>query len=210
MSERHTESPGAEVATAGFRRRTTLDEGPERDGTVARAVARAKQGDREALRYLYVRYADNIYGYVNGIVRDDHAAEDLTQNVFAKLIHVLPKYEARDVPFFAWLLRVARNLALDHIRRHLPIPVEDVRTVDEPVHGDGHDRGIALREAFAELPEDQREVLFLRHVMGFSPREIATRLGKTEPSVHGLHHRGRGALRTVLAQRDAGPATLAG
>ena len=104
--------PSADDVMAGpFRRRTTLDETPEHDGTVARAVVRAKQGDHEALRYLYVRYADNVYGYVNSIVRDDHEAEDVTQHVFAKLMVVLPKYEQREVPFFAWILRVARNVA---------------------------------------------------------------------------------------------------
>ena len=45
------------------------------------AVARAKEGDDEALRFLYVTYSHNIYGYVRSIVRDDHEAEDVTQHV---------------------------------------------------------------------------------------------------------------------------------
>jgi RNA polymerase sigma-70 factor (ECF subfamily) len=94
---------------------------------VLRAVRRAKSGDREALGFLYARYADGVYGYVRSIVHDSHEAEDVTQQVFAKLIHVIGKYEERDAPFFAWILRVARNLAVDHLRRQRMIPVEDVR-----------------------------------------------------------------------------------
>ena len=122
-------------------------------GPVSLAVKRAQAGDREALGFLYARYADNVYGYVRSIVHDEHEAEDITQHVFAKLMHVIGKYEERDVPFFAWILRVSRNVAVDHIRRQRAIPVEEVR------------------------------------------------------AVHGLHHRGRRALRAELTSRGAAPAT---
>ena len=71
----------------------------------------------------------------------------------------------------------------------------------------GFDRALSLREALARLPADQREVLVLRHVAGLSPGEIADRLGKTEASIHGLHHRGRSALRAALSELDAAPVT---
>jgi RNA polymerase sigma-70 factor (ECF subfamily) len=64
-----------------------------------------------------------------------------------------------------------------------------------------------LQEALRSLPADQREVLILRHVIGMSPGEIARSLGKSEASVHGLHHRGRGVLKRTLLQCQAGPAT---
>ena len=83
----------------GFRSRTSFDESPETLIKTRVAVARAKQGDREALRYLYVSYSHNIYGYVRSIVRDDHEAEDVTQHVFAKLMTALGKYDERGVPF---------------------------------------------------------------------------------------------------------------
>jgi len=188
-----------------FNSRTTLDERPEHDGTVARAVERAKQGDREALRFLYVRYADNVYGYVRSIVRDEHEAEDVTQQVFAKLMVVLPKYEQRGVPFFAWILRVARNLALDHVRQRRALPCEDVLASDSRPRGLESELIGTLKEALHELPDDQREVLLLRHVVGLSPGEIAHRLTKTESAVHGLHHRARRALRAGLTARDAAP-----
>ncbi len=83
---------------------------------VSRAVKRAQAGDRQALGFLYARYADNVYGYVRSIVHDHHEAEDITQHVFAKLIGVIGSYEQRDVPFSTWILRVARNVTIDHIR----------------------------------------------------------------------------------------------
>jgi RNA polymerase sigma-70 factor (ECF subfamily) len=175
---------------------------------VSRAVKLAQAGDREALGFLYARYADNIYGYVPSIVHDHHEAEDVTQQVFAKLIHVIGKYEERDVPFFAWILRVARNVAVDHIRAQRLVPVEEVHTSDDG-GGDpaGGGRMGDLTDALSKLPLAQREVLVLRHFAGLSPPEIAERTGRSEGSIHGLHHRGRRALRADLETRGAAPVT---
>jgi RNA polymerase sigma-70 factor, ECF subfamily len=177
------------------------------DELVYEAVAFAKEGDMSALHFLYVRFADDVCAYVRSIVRDQHAAEDITQSVFTKLIKSIHKYERRDVPFAAWIIRVARNMALDHVRASRQIPVEEVRTSDEGGEQVGFERAQSLRDALGRLPADQREVLVLRHVAGLSPGEIAERLGKTEASIHGLHHRGRGALRTALRELDAAPVT---
>jgi RNA polymerase sigma-70 factor, ECF subfamily len=175
---------------------------------VSRAVRRAQAGDREALGFLYARYADNVYGYVRSIVHDHHEAEDVTQHVFAKLIHVVGKYEERDVPFFAWILRVARNVAVDHIRQQRLIPVEEVRK-DDGGGGDpaGRAKVADLTEALSQLPRAQREVIVLRHFVGLSPTEIAARTGRSEGSIHGLHHRGRRALKSDLQARGAAPYT---
>jgi RNA polymerase sigma-70 factor (ECF subfamily) len=64
-----------------------------------------------------------------------------------------------------------------------------------------------IHQAFDQLPDEQRKVLVMRHVVGLSPGEIAERLGKTEGSIHGLHHRGRGALKAALVELDAVPVT---
>ena len=101
----------------GFYARLYREEAPTEARTVATAVVRAKDGDRDALRFLYERYSHNVYGYVRSIVHDDFEAEDVTQQVFAKLMCVLVKDDDRGVPFFAWLLRLARNVAIDHVPR---------------------------------------------------------------------------------------------
>ena len=172
-----------------------------------RAVARAKAGDTGALHFLYVRFSDDVCSYVRGIVRDRHEAEDITQNVFAKLMTAIQRYEERDVAFAAWITTVARNLALDHMRARRQIPFEEVRTSDEGHEQTGFERSQCLREALQQLPIEQREVLVLRHIAGLSPREIADRLGKSESSIHGLHHRGRGALKAALLALEAAPIT---
>lgn len=173
------------------------------------AIAGAKEGDQEALLFLYVRYADDVCGYVQSVVRDPHEAEDITQNVFAKLMTAILKYEERDVPFTAWILRVARNAALDHLRARRQIPFEEVRTSDEGHEQVGFERWQCLKEALDRLPSEQREVLILRHIAGLTPVEIASLLHKTEGSVNGLHHRGRGALQEALRELGSAPVTLA-
>ena len=170
-----------------------------------RAVSSAKAGDPEGLHYLYVRYADDVLRYVNSFVRDRSEAEDITQNVFAKMMTAIQKYEQRSVPFTAWIMRVARNAALDHLRAKRPIPTEEVRLADTGGSQAAIERGRDLREALDELPPEQREVLVLRHVVGLTPMEIAGTLKKTESSIHGLHHRGRRTLRTRLEEAGAAP-----
>ncbi len=179
---------------------------------VSQAIKRAQAGDRDALGFLYARYADNIYGYVRSIVHNHHEAEDITQHVFTKLMRVIGKYEERDVPFFAWALRVARNVTMDYIRSERLIPVEEIRKADEREEADPAAGGRMqdLREALDTLPLAQREVLILRHVAGLSPIEIAKLTGKSEGSVHGLHHRGRRTLAAELASRGVAPTTMAG
>ena len=108
-----------------FRVSTTLEHN-NRDEAIDRAVAAAKTGDMEAIRFLYLRYKDNVYGYVLSIVREQHEAEDCTQQVFMKLISAIHKYEPRSVPFTAWILRVARNIAIDHLRQRRAVPREEV------------------------------------------------------------------------------------
>ena len=178
---------------------------PRSDRLLVDAIARAKEGDGSALHFIYVRYADDVYGFVNSIVRDHHEAEDITQNVFVKLRRIIGKYEQREVPFSSWLLRVARNAALDQLRARRQIPFEEVRTDDCGHEQIGFERSQCLRDALRMLPAEQREVVVLRHLVGMSPGEIATCLGKTEGSIHGLHHRGRGALQQLLRQMGAGP-----
>jgi RNA polymerase sigma-70 factor (ECF subfamily) len=195
------------ATSGGFRQRTSLQDEKGSDARLLKAVLRAKEGDRDALRFLYVRYADNIYGYVRSIVRDDHEAEDITQQLFSKLTFALSRYEPRSVPFAAWILRVARNLALDHVRAVRAIPCEEVRPVDSVADDYSFERSRALQDALDALPSDQRQVLILRHVAGMSPGEIARSLGKTEGSIHGLHHRGRRTLQRELSALGAAPVT---
>jgi RNA polymerase sigma-70 factor, ECF subfamily len=174
------------------------------DGAFANAEV-----DPDAVRFLYERHARSVYRYLRGMVgRDD--AEDLTQQVFLKLITQLQRYEARsDVPFSAWLRRVAHNLAVDYLRSPRPGPMDSIRPLAAGPDEGVTERAQCLFEALAELPPSQREVVVLRYLAGLSPGEIASALGRSEDSIHCLHHRARGRLKRELTRRGAAPLTLA-
>jgi RNA polymerase sigma-70 factor (ECF subfamily) len=177
------------------------------ESDVKRLVGAAQAGDRDAMRALYVRFAGGVHVYVARIV-PQRDAEDVTQQVFAKLLTELDRYRPGEAPFAAWVLRVARNLAIDHVRRSRLVPCEEVRGADDVADEAARECAASLREALAGLTADQRNVLILRHLVGLSPAEIAEHLGRTVRSVHCLHHRGRSAARTALHDLGAGPATV--
>lgn len=203
-SRRHREPE----ASTGFRVSKVIEQDSQ-DETIRKAVLAAKSGDTEAIRFLYLRYKDNVYGYVLSIVRDPYGAEDATQQVFMKLMSAIQKYEPRTVPFTAWILRVARNVAIDYLRQRRAVPCEEVFEPNRLTDESSREYRWGLEVALDTLPEDQRDVVMLRHLVGLTPGEIATRMGRTESSIHGLHHRGRLALRRVLADMECAPTARA-
>jgi RNA polymerase sigma-70 factor, ECF subfamily len=192
----------ATAAAIPYPRRTWGDE-----SDVKRLVGAAQAGDRDAMRALYVRFAGGVHVCVARIV-PQRDAEDVTQQVFAKLLTELDRYRPGEAPFAAWVLRVARNLAIDHVRRSRLVPCAEVRGADDVADEAARECADSLREALAGLTADQRNVLILRHRVGLSPTEIAEQLGRTVRAVHCLHHRGRSAARTALHDLGAGPATV--
>ena len=79
------------------------------------AVARAKEGDPNALHFLYLRFADDVCRYVNGIVHDLDDSRDITHGVFGRLMTPIQRYEPSEIPFAAWILRLARSAAVNHL-----------------------------------------------------------------------------------------------
>ena len=78
------------------------------------------------------------------------------------------------------------------------MPVEDLRPLHAADDTTGRERFADLRLALAALPEEQRDVIVLRFLIGLTPREVAERLGRSEDAVHGLQHRGRRRLRREM------------
>ena len=141
-----------------FRGKRNLDN-ERHAGEIASAVVRAKQGDPAAIRMLYLRYADNVYGYARSIVRNEHDAEDIVQQVFTRMLTAIRTYEQRSVPFTAWLLRITHNMAIDHIRRRgrdCSAP-EEWSGETEDHGGENHLRDGALRCARRALPGSARD-----------------------------------------------------
>jgi RNA polymerase sigma-70 factor (ECF subfamily) len=175
---------------------------------VRRLVQRAKAGDHDAMRQLYLHFAPHVHDYVKRIVVNPDDADDLTQQIFAKLLNELWRYEPGEAPFRAWILRVAHNAAIDHVRRKRAFPCEEIWMQHEHADEPPLERRASLREALASLTAGQRDVLVLRHVVGLTPEEIATRLGRSLRAVHCLHQRGRAAACTALDELGSAPATV--
>jgi RNA polymerase sigma-70 factor (ECF subfamily) len=175
---------------------------------VRRLVVAARAGDRDAMCEIYERHVARVRAHVMRILGDEHDADDVTQQVFAKLLTELHRYRPGEARFMAWVLRVAHNAAIDHVRRTRTVPYEEVRGLnasDDPAAATAR---AALQAALATLPRAQRDVLLLTHLVGLSPTEIAERLGRSVRSIHGLHYRGRAAAQEALHDLGSAPATV--
>jgi RNA polymerase sigma-70 factor (ECF subfamily) len=148
-------------------------------------VARLRSRDRAALEVLYDRYAHRVYSLALSIVRDQQAAEDITQELFIHLWQYPHLYESERGAFVSWLLRSARNRAIDVLRRRSRDYQVGVRfdTMSALAQDDPDDLVLradvaaGLRRALAELDSGLREVLELAYFSGLTQREIAERLG---------------------------------
>jgi RNA polymerase sigma-70 factor (ECF subfamily) len=179
------------------------------DKAIQRIVARAQAGEQAAFGEIYERYAANVRTMVRRIVADAHEVEDVTQQVFTKLFSCIGAYEPRTQPFHHWLGRVARNQAIDSLRRRRPTPVDEIYEGAADSGAAGSEVVDCLRTALADLTAEQRQIVLMRHLVGLSPDEIAQRTGRTTAAVHGLHFRARRQLQCRLAALGMRPQTLA-
>jgi RNA polymerase sigma-70 factor, ECF subfamily len=177
-----------------------------------RLVEDAQQGRREALEELYLLHFDRIYSYLHMSVGNRYDAEDLTTQVFVKMLESIGKFRWRSAPFSAWLFRIAHNLAMDHFRANKRWQPEE--EVPEPDPGEG---SAAEEEAFEsigrqnmlelieKLSHEQQQVLTLKFVFNFSNAEAATILDKTEGAIKSLQHRALASLQRQLDRSGSSP-----
>ncbi len=144
------------------------------------------EGNADALSTLVSRYKDKIYTSIYLLVKDKYLAEDLFQDVFIRIIDTLNGGRYTDEgKFLPWALRIAHNMCVDHFRkvkRSPSIKTSDDRDIFEVLNfneaspeqkmmqSQSHDR---VRKMIDMLPEDQREVIILRHYADLSFKEIA-------------------------------------
>ena len=198
------------AATIAFVERLEPTSEQLEDLDTARLVTRIQAGEREPFTALYQRYFDRVYGYLRVATRDTHEAEDLAQQVFAKVFENLGRYERRAQPFRAWLFVIVRNLAVRHLQRQGRVdPVDPTEMVKDaqPVNGEGAPVGLPgwlsdqdLTFLVERLPLPQRQVLMLRYMLDLSSSEIATVLDRRPSDVRMLQHR---ALRYLEARLGA-------
>ncbi len=169
-------------------------------------------GDAAAFDALFRRWAAPLLRYLERMVRDHAAAEDLLQEVFLRVHRARDRYlpEAR---FSTWLYRIATNLALNELRRpHLRRPhrsMDDEETAplaaETPAADDVADArrtGQAAWRELERLPEKQRAALCLSAVEGLSYAEVARALEVTDKAVKALVHRARSTLAQRLKTGD--------
>ncbi len=190
-------------------RAVVTDENNPPAGAEHDLISRAQDFDPEAFGEIYERYYTGVYKYIYYRVGEQHLAEDLTMEVFLKIMEAIDGFTFRGVPFSAWLYRIASNLVIDHFRRQSTAPMSlEERLVAESDHPrqqiESEFTHQALRRALAELTEDQQQVIILKFVDGLSNQEVAQVLGKTEGAVKSLQHRALASLGRVLAGEREG------
>ena len=159
----------------------TLEQVPDLD-----LIRSFQAGDTEAFDVLVTRYKDRIYSSILFFVKDTYLAEDLFQDVFIKIIDTLKnKRYTEEGKFLPWALRIAHNLCVDYFRKVKRTPA--IKTSDDQdifevinvsqeapdqklMRGESHEK---VRRMLDLLPEEQREIIVLRHYANLSFKEIA-------------------------------------
>lgn len=169
-------------------------------------VARLRRGDPEALAALLARYQNRLYRYLLRFVREPATAEDLFQQTWLRVVENIRRYDPGR-SFEAWLFSVARNLAIDHLRRRQPESLDEPLPSGAPRHeqmpGSGpgaldgilaRERSSLLAEALGDLPAIYREVLALRFEEEMKLEEIAEVLAAPLSTVKTRLRRALGGL----------------
>lgn len=145
-----------------------------------------QDGSSMALEVLVNRYKDKIFSSIQFLVKDKYLAEDLFQDVFIKIIDTIRNNRyTEEGKFLPWAMRIAHNLCVDHfrkIKRTPAVKTSDDRDIFELINiseegadckmiqGQSHDR---VRKLLDMLPDEQREVIVLRHYADLSFKEIS-------------------------------------
>jgi len=174
-------------------------------------------GSEEALEVLINRHKDKIYTSIHFMVKDSFLAEDIFQDTFVKVIDTLRsgRYREQD-KFLPWVMRISYNLCIDHFRRGKRMPVvntgedfdifdvlgledkniEDSLVNDQTVH--------KVRALVSNLPEEQRQVLILRHYSDLSFKEIAEMTGVSINTALGRMRYALINMRKMIAEKNIG------
>lgn len=174
-------------------------------------LERIRRGDTEGAATLFERYAPALLRFADRLLADRGMAEEVTQEVFVKVIGRAHQYDGR-AEVASWLFAIAANACRDRRRRDRRAPVVSIEALPEPA---GHEEGVegtlidrekreAVRRALAELSDEQREALVLARYHGLAYAEIATILGISVGAVKTRIFR---AVETLKARFSQGAAS---
>ena len=172
-------------------------------------------GNAEALSTLVYRYKDKLYTSIYLLVKDKHMAEDFFQDTFFKIIDTLQAGKYTDKSkFLPWAMRIAHNLCIDHFRKVKRIPFiktsdgldifqtfnfSEAGADDRIMQNQTHD---VVRKMIELLPEDQQEVIVMRHYAELSFKEIATLKNCSINTALGRMRYGLMNLRKMIAEKQ--------
>jgi RNA polymerase sigma-70 factor (ECF subfamily) len=169
-------------------------------------VSRAIKGDGEAFAQLYEEHFDKIYRYIYLKVGNQTETEDLTQEVFVKALEAISSYKWRNLPFVAWLFRIAHNQLIDYLRKQSKVAEvawdDNMARTSEPNPEVIAEQELEIEDLvdnMKKLPSAQREVISLRFGSELSVAEVAKALGKSPGTVKALQYNGVVALRKMMA-----------
>jgi RNA polymerase sigma factor (sigma-70 family) len=172
-------------------------------------------GDANALSTLVIRYKDKIFTSIYLLVKDKYLAEDIFQDVFIRIIDTIKAGRYTDEgKFLPWAMRIAHNLCVDHFRkvkRNPTIKTSDDKDIFEVLNfsEDGVDSRMMneqtsgkVRRMIDMLPEDQREVIILRHYADLSFKEISQLTGCSINTALGRMRYGLLNLRKMMTEKQ--------
>jgi RNA polymerase sigma-70 factor (ECF subfamily) len=169
--------------------------------TEAEAVERATQGDAQAIRELYERYAPLVFTVVRRITGDHDAACDCAQETWIRVVRALPSFRG-EARFSSWLHRIAVNAAIQ-MGREVERRSRREEAAAEPVTDEAGSRdpllGDRLESALDRLPDGMRKVLVLHDVEGCTHHEIGAALGITSGTSKSQLFKARAKMRELLA-----------
>jgi RNA polymerase sigma factor (sigma-70 family) len=179
-------------------------------------VQRFIEGDQNSLEILIHRHKGRVYSYILLIVKNHELAEDIFQETFIKVIRSLKRGKyVENGKFISWVLRISHNLIIDHFRKEklqgtisndsMEVDIFNSQKFSEATIEDQiiTDQILSeVKELIKELPEDQQQVIYMRHYMGLSFKEIAE---QTDVSINTALGRMRYALinlRKLIKQKN--------
>lgn len=179
---------------------------PVTDWSEEQLLEAATGYDEAALGELYDRYETRIFSYIYRRIGDEPLAEDLTAQVFVKMLQAIRDRRAWHSSFSGWLYRIAHNVVIDQYRqrdRQPQIGLDDAPDIANESDNPARSAEAALtaesiRFAMRQLTDEQAEVLSLRFLEGYSIFEVAGMMNKTEGAIKALQYRAVATLRNLL------------
>lgn len=171
-----------------------------------RALDGLRRFDSQSIGAIYDQYFSEVYRYVRYRINDDVLAEDISSDVFVRLLEAVQKKQGPQSSLRGWLIATASHAVNDHLRRQYRRPVEalsdSIPDSGRSVHSeiDAREQNRMVRNAYAQLTSEQQHVLALRFGQGYSLEETAAQLKKNINAVKALQFRALASLQRQMGE----------